>query len=83
MSDFDDAFAQADFLQNDVADVSHILDGLNEAQREAVTVGDRHVLAGPRECVPLFVLKLLSRYSSIVFPYFTRARYQTSACWPG
>ncbi|MES0327751.1 MAG: UvrD-helicase domain-containing protein, partial [Gammaproteobacteria bacterium] len=39
MSEFDNAF-----MQTDSADVSHILDGLNEAQREAVTAPPGHML---------------------------------------
>ena len=44
MSDFDRGFAQTGFMQTDSADVSHILDGLNEAQREAVTAPPGHML---------------------------------------
>ena len=39
MSEFD-----AGFMQTDTADVSHILDGLNEAQRQAVTAPPGHML---------------------------------------
>ncbi len=44
MSEVDSGVMPSDFIRFDSTDVSHILDGLNAAQREAVTVAPGHVL---------------------------------------